>query len=203
MNFLDILALIALGWGAYKGFRNGVIIEVAGLVGLVIGFWAGMRLAFLFAHYYRDHFQLPEKWVPGIAFLTAFAVGIGSVYLAGWIVTKLVNTAQLELPNRLAGLGFGVLKWGFLVGAFFSIVGSSQMLPPTTKEGSATYPVLTGYSKAVQEYSIGLIPSARNVLDDMEHYFVKLDSTQRDSLSKASPEHPTDSLAKPSPKARP
>lgn len=203
MNFLDILALIALGWGAYKGFRNGVIIEVAGLVGLVLGFWAAMRLAFLFAHYYRDHFQLPEKWVPGIAFLTAFAVGIGGVYLAGWLVTKIVNTAQLELPNRIAGLGFGVLKWGFLVGAFFSIIGNSQMLPPATKDGSATYPVLTGYSKAVQEYSIGLIPAARNVLDDMEHYFVKLDSTQRDSSGKQLSDPSPDSLSKPAPKVKP
>jgi membrane protein required for colicin V production len=179
VNFLDIAALIALGWGAYKGFKNGVLIEVAGLVGLLIGFWAGMRLAFVFADYYRDHFHLPEKWVPAIAFFTAFAVGIGSVYLAAWAATKLLQTAQLNLPNRIAGGVFGVLKWGFLVGAFFTIVGTSQILTPATTEGSKSYAILKGYSHGVQGYTIGLIPAARNVMEDMERYFVSVDSVQR------------------------
>jgi membrane protein required for colicin V production len=180
VNFLDIVALIALGWGAYKGFKNGVLIEVAGLIGLVIGFWAGMRLAFLFADYYRDHFHLPEKWVPAIAFFTAFAVGIGTVYLAAWAATKLLQTAQLNLPNRIAGGVFGVLKWGFLVGAFFMIVGTSQILTPATTEGSRSYAILKSYSHAVQGYTIGLVPAARNVLDDMEHYFVSVDSVHQE-----------------------
>lgn len=179
MNFLDIIALAALGWGAYKGFKNGVLIEVAGLVGLIVGFWAGMRLAFLFAEYYRDNFELPEKWVPGIAFLTAFAVGVGAVYLAAWLVTKVLKSAEINLPNRIAGAAFGILKWGFLVGAFFSILGGAHILPPSTTEGSKTYPLLAGYSKAMQGYTVGLIPQARNVLDDMEHYFVSVDSTHQ------------------------
>jgi membrane protein required for colicin V production len=181
VNFLDIFAIFVLAYGAYKGFKNGVLIEVAGLVGLIIGFWAGMRLAFLFAHYYRANFHLPEKWVPAIAFFTAFAIGLGSVYLAGWAATKLFNMASLELPNKLAGMGFGILKWGFLLGAFFSIIGNSEILGKETVEGSASYPVLTTYSKVVQGYTIGLIPAARNVLDDMEEYFVGLDSTGKDS----------------------
>ena len=193
MNFLDIVALIALGWGAYKGFRNGVLIEVAGLLGLLIGFWAGMRLAFLFADYYRDHFHFPEKWVPAIAFFTAFAVGIGSVYLAAWAATKLLQTAQLNLPNRLAGGLFGVLKWSFLVGAFFAIIGTSQILTPQTTEGSKSYAILKGYSHAVQGYTIGLIPAARNVMDDMERYFVSVDSVHDEQNGL-----PSDSLGSPS-----
>ncbi len=180
MNFLDILALVALGWGAYKGFKNGVLIEIAGLIGLLIGFWAGMRLAFLFADYYRANFHLPEKWVPAIAFFTAFALGIGAVYLAAWAATKMLQTAQLNLPNRLAGGIFGILKWGFLVGAFFAIIGTSQILAPETTDSSKSYAILKGYSHAVQGYTIGLIPAAHNVLEDMERYFVSVDSVHKE-----------------------
>lgn len=99
---------------------------------------------------------------------------------AGWAATKLLNTAQLRLPNRLAGLGFGILKWGFLVGAFFSIVGNSQVLTKETVAGSASYPVVTTYSKVVQRYTIGLIPAAHNVLDGHgRYYFVEVDSVNR------------------------
>jgi membrane protein required for colicin V production len=179
VNFLDIIALVTLGWGAYKGFKNGVLIEVAGLVGLVVGFWAGMRLAFVFANYYRDNFHLPEKWLPALAFFTAFALGIGAVRLAAWAATKLLQTVQLNLPNRLAGGAFGVLKFGFLVGALFSIVGLSQILSPETTESSKSYAILKGYSSIVQGYTIGLVPAARNVMDDMDQYFVALDSVNQ------------------------
>jgi membrane protein required for colicin V production len=193
VNFLDIVAIAALGWGAYKGFKNGVLIEVAGLIGLLIGFWAGMRLAFLFANYYRENFHLPEKWVPAIAFFTAFAIGIGAVYLAAWAATKLLQTAQLNLPNRLAGGVFGILKWGFLVGAFFTILGTSEILGNETTEGSKSYAVLKGYSHAVQGYTIGMIPAAHNVMEDMERYFVSVDSVHQEHEG----EH-ADSLTSPS-----
>ncbi len=178
MNFFDIIALIILGYGAYKGYKNGVIIEVASLLGLVVGFWAGMRLAFIFANYYRDTFQVPENWIPALAFFTAFALGLGAVFLAAKAATTLLKTVQLNLPNRLAGAAFGILKWGFLFGSLLSIVGTSQFLGNDVKESSKVYPVLNTYCSVVQGYSIGLLPAAHNVFDDMENYFVELDSVR-------------------------
>jgi membrane protein required for colicin V production len=179
VNFFDIATLVIVGYGAYKGFKNGVIIEVASLVGVVIGFWAGMRLAFIFANYYRDNFEIPSNYVPALAFFTAFALGLGAVYLAGWAATKLLKTAQLNLPNRLAGAAFGILKWAFLFGSLVTIIGNSQILGPDVKESSKAYPVLSTYCSVVQGYSVGLLPQARNVFDDMEHYFVQLDSVRQ------------------------
>lgn len=45
MDWLDILILILLGASAWKGFRRGFIIELASLVGLVLGIWAGIHLS--------------------------------------------------------------------------------------------------------------------------------------------------------------
>jgi membrane protein required for colicin V production len=183
MNFIDIIVLVAVGYGAFKGFQNGVIFEVAGLLGLVVGVWAGMRLAFVFADYYKDNFDLPGKWIPILAFLTAFMIGMGAVWLAGRIVNALVKTAQLGIVNRIAGGAFGVLKWAFLIGTFLSVIGNAFVLTPEVQAGSATYPIVTSYCRVVQGYSIGLLPKARNVFDDMEHYFVELDSTRKSNDS--------------------
>lgn len=191
MNFIDIIVLVAVGYGAYKGFTNGVIYEVAGLLGVIVGIWAGMRLAFVFADYYKDNFDLPGKWIPVLAFLTAFMLGLGGVWLAGRIVNAVVKTAQLNIVNRIAGGAFGVLKWAFLIGTLLSVIGNAFILTPEVQQGSATYPLVTGYCKVVQGYSIGLLPKARNVFDDMEHYFVDLDSTRKanaaDSLGAGEP----------------
>ena len=133
MNFIDIVALVAIGWGAFRGFRNGVIIEVAGLLGLIVGIWAGLKLAFVFANYYRDNFEIPANYIPLLAFLSAFLIGIGGVWLLGRILNKMVNSVALGIPNRLAGLTFGAAKWAFLIGTLLSLVGNSQMIPEETQ----------------------------------------------------------------------
>jgi membrane protein required for colicin V production len=185
MNFIDIIVLVAVGYGAFKGFRNGMVFEIAGLLGLIVGIWAGLRLAFIFADYYKEHFELPGKWIPLLAFMTAFVLGMGGVWLAGRIVNGIVNQVQLGIVNTAAGAVFGGLKWAFVVGTFLSLIGNSLVLPKEVQESSVTYPIVTGYCSVVQGYSIGLLPKARNVFEDVDSYFVSLDSTRRaqDSLA--------------------
>ena len=178
MNLIDIIALVLIGVGAWRGYRNGMITEIAGLLGLVVGVWAGMKLAFIFANYYRDHFDIPDNYIPLLAFLTAFLLGIGGVYLLGRVLHKVVHSVALGLPNRAAGVAFGAAKWAFIVGTVLSLVGNSGIFAKETIEESKAYPLLGDYCKGVQGYTIGLIPAATNVFDDVENYFVGLDSTR-------------------------
>ena len=179
MNFIDIATLVAIGYGIFRGFRNGVIYEIAGMLGLVVGIWAGMRLAFIFADYYRDSTNLPEPWVPLLAFLTAFMLGLGAVYLAGRLVTQILKTVQLNLINRVAGGAFGGLKWALIVGIAITMLGSAQIISPDTQAESKTYPILDTYTKTVQAYSLGLIPEVKNVFNEMDTYFVGIDSMRQ------------------------
>ncbi len=178
MNLIDIIALVAIGFGAFRGFKNGIILELAGLLGLIVGIWAGLRLAFLFADYYKENFDIPDNYIPLIAFLTAFLIGIGAVWLAGRLLNKFVNSVALGLPNRLGGAVFGAAKWAFIAGTVLSLVGNSEVISQDTRESSKAYPILGAYCKAVQGYTIGLIPAASNVFHDVEEYFVDLDSTR-------------------------
>ena len=38
MNYIDIVILLFLLYGAFRGFSKGLIIEVATLAGLILGF---------------------------------------------------------------------------------------------------------------------------------------------------------------------
>ena len=178
MNFIDILALVAVGYGIFRGFRNGVIYEVAGMLGLVVGIWAGMRLAFIFADWYGQNTTLPEPWIPLLAFLTAFLLGMGLVFLVGRLATQIMKTVQLNMLNRIAGGAFGGLKWALIVGIVITMLGSARVISTETQAESKTYPILDGYTKVVQGYSIGLIPQAQNVFNEMDEYFVGLDSVR-------------------------
>ncbi|MEG1910366.1 MAG: CvpA family protein [Bacteroidales bacterium] len=106
MNYLDILLLIPMIWFAFKGFKNGLVMEIISLVSLV----AGIYLAINFSHFAVKIFNLNGAHSEVIAFtLTFFAVVIG-VYILGRTLENLLKKAALETLNRLAGMLLGVTK---------------------------------------------------------------------------------------------
>ena len=64
MTFLDILIAIPLCYFIYKGWRRGIIFEVATLLGILAGIWAAVHLSTWVA---RAPFSLPSSlpsWEP-------------------------------------------------------------------------------------------------------------------------------------------
>ena len=174
MVVLDILAAIAIGYGLIKGFSNGLVKELAGLIGIILAIWAGFRLAFIFADYYTETFEVPDAAIPFIAFLTAFILMLILVLLLGRLLDKLLEKAKLSTLNKLAGALFGGLKLAFIMGILIGLIGKSGIVSNQAKKESYTYPYLVGYCEVVTEYSVGLIPAAKNVFKDMDGYFLEL-----------------------------
>ena len=45
MNYIDIILLLPLLYGAYRGFSRGLIIEVATLLGLLLGVYIAIKFS--------------------------------------------------------------------------------------------------------------------------------------------------------------
>ena len=167
MNTLDIIILIPLAWFAFKGFKNGLIIEVAMLAGLVLGLFAAIHLSEYTAVLMIENFKLPEKNVKIVSYVVTFVITLLLVYLLGRLLTGLVKTAGLGVFNRLAGTGLGIVKALLIVGAFLMLFGkidpNSYLIPEKQKEESLFYkpvvstmpvifPVLQKYTAKVKEF---------------------------------------------------
>lgn len=171
LTFIDIIAAVGIGFGLIRGWSNGIIKEVAGMIGVVLGIWAGFRFAFIFADYYKENFELPENVIPFLAFLTAFILVLVIVLFAGKALKFLLDKTNLTVLNKAAGALFGGLKLAFLIGSLITLVGKAGFIQEETKNQSITYPYLSVYVEGVMEYSVGLIPAAKNVFKDMDEYF--------------------------------
>jgi membrane protein required for colicin V production len=174
MIALDLLAVVAIGYGLIKGFFNGMVKEIFNLVAVVVGLWLGMRIAFLFANYYKDNTELSQRYIPFLAFLTAFILILACILLLSRMIDRWLDSSALNLPNQLMGALFGGLKWAFIIGTFLSLIGNSQYLSEASKESSAAYKPLTAYCSAVNQYTIALIPGAGNVYTEMKDYFLDM-----------------------------
>jgi membrane protein required for colicin V production len=143
MNWLDIVLAIPLLWFMYKGFRNGLIIELASLAALILGIFIALHFSFYAEDYLRENFEIAEKYLYIISFAITFMIVALLVFLVGKIIHKLVSIIALGFLNRLAGGLFGLLKAALVLSVILYFLNGfdtdSRILKQDVKEKSILY----------------------------------------------------------------
>jgi len=97
-----------LGWGAYRGFKNGFIIQSLTIIALTLAIWGGFAFAGTLEPFLQKHFNIDELACSIISFIIIFLLVLILVYTSGYFVTKVAETATLGMINRIAGVAFGI-----------------------------------------------------------------------------------------------
>jgi membrane protein required for colicin V production len=143
VNILDIILLIPILFGAYKGFTRGLIIEIASIVGLVAGIYCGIYFSDYAARLIQEYTDLQGTILQFWSFIATFLVVILGVHLLGKTLEKVANLAALKLVNKLMGAGFGMLKMALILSVLIVIVESIDQrisfIPEKPKNNSMLY----------------------------------------------------------------
>jgi len=115
MNYFDIIIIIPLLWGAFKGFKKGLIIELASLIALFLGVWGAIKFSAVVGGYVQESFTVSEKFLPLVSFAVTFILIVIAVYALAKLLEKLIKAVALGFVNKLAGLAFGLLKVTLIV----------------------------------------------------------------------------------------
>lgn len=110
MSYIDIVLLVPIVFGAYKGFRKGLVVEVFSLVGLLLGIIAAVYFPQYAEQLIVSTFQIDTGIVPILSFVVTFLVVMILVNLLGKVIEKMVDILALSFFNKLAGSGFGIVK---------------------------------------------------------------------------------------------
>lgn len=150
MNYLDILLIIPIIIGAWRGFKKGFIIEIFTLLALLVGIYAGIHFSDFMASVLREHIGLTSEYLPAISFTITFLLVGAMVYFAGKMIEKALKLVALGTLNKFAGLFFGVVKMLFFVSAALVILESydekGQFIPDDLKTNSLLYTPVKGVS---------------------------------------------------------
>lgn len=147
MNWLDWCIIALATFAGVKGFMRGFIVELASLVALIAAIWAGIHLSERVA----EATGLGTENA-AIAFLVTFLIVLLAVHLLARFLTTVVDIAQLSLPNKLAGVFFGILRALFAISVSLNlIVGYSEgELPPLeVREASSLYTPVRAFAPLV------------------------------------------------------
>ena len=153
MNYLDYTICVPLLWGAYKGFSKGFLFEIALLIALVLGVYGALKCSSMASGYLQHHFHLSAALLPFVSFLAVFAAIVVTILLIAKLLELLIKPTPLGIINRIAGALLGIVKWAFIMSAFFYMLtpidDQFHLLNEKTKEQSILYKPLTTFASYV------------------------------------------------------
>ncbi len=115
MSQIDIILIIPLLWGAVMGFKKGLVLELASLVGLFLGIYGAIKFSDFTAGKLVQFVDITQEWLGLISFLVTFVLIVFVVFLAARILNKALKLAALGFVNRVLGLLFGTLKFALII----------------------------------------------------------------------------------------
>lgn len=155
MNFIDILFLIPIGYGVYKGFKNGFIIEICTLLALLVGIYAGIHFSDGTANLLKTSWNIHSEYLPVISFTLTFLVVGAMVFFGGKMLEKVVDVAHLTPLNKFLGVLFGLIKVLYLLSVFTVLLESYDEKGDFIKEETKTESMLY---EPVKNISLTTIP---------------------------------------------
>ncbi len=114
INPFDIAIIVLMGYTIIRGIFRGFIREVAGIIGLLVGFYTAYG-------YYGHLSSLLEPWISDPAYrdITAFIIVFCAITLLiiglGMLVRLLVKMMLLGVLDRIFGAVFGAVKGALIV----------------------------------------------------------------------------------------
>ena len=136
MNYLDIIIAAPLLYGLIKGFSNGLVKEITGLLGLIIGVYVAINFSSYLHPRFTEFLGGYEQFVPIISFATLLFVSILVIRLLGYFLDKLTKALALGIISRILGAIFGFFKIVVIFSFLLFIVTEYGLINTQTQKES-------------------------------------------------------------------
>ncbi|WP_158730345.1 MULTISPECIES: CvpA family protein [unclassified Flavobacterium] len=121
MSFLDIILGALLAFAGFKGLKNGLFVELASLVSLVLGIYLAIKFSFFTKEIISGFVNWNPNTIQVIAFMITFLIVVVAVTFLGKFLTGIASFAFLGWANSIGGGFFRILKTVLILGIVFSI----------------------------------------------------------------------------------
>jgi membrane protein required for colicin V production len=121
MSFLDIVLGGLLCYSLFKGIRNGLFVELASFLSLILGIYIAIKFSDVIRAILSGWVHWNPHTIQVIAFILTFIVVVVGIYLLGKFLTGIADFAFLGWLNSLGGGFFRVLKTVLIISIFFTV----------------------------------------------------------------------------------
>jgi len=121
MSFLDVVLGCLLAISVFKGIRNGLFVELASLLSLILGIYIAIKFSSFAKEILSGFLHWNPKTIQIFAFLITFIVVVIVISLLAKFLTGVADFAQLGVINKLGGGFFRLLKTILILSIFLNL----------------------------------------------------------------------------------
>ncbi len=160
-NIFDILILIIFAVAIYFGARNGIIKQLCGLAGILLGVWAASQFGNQVGRWIGY-----ESLPPALCFIIVFLAVVVILLLVASLTRKLVRVAGLGVVDRMGGALLGLVKYALVLSLALNLfvavnnslklvddatMKQSRLVEPVRSLSNMLFPYLYDLKEFVQE----------------------------------------------------
>jgi membrane protein required for colicin V production len=164
LSIIDIIIALVIVTGGFAGFKDGFIVSLFSLLGIVLGLLGGFKLMGLGMVYLSNSYNVDEKVLPYIAFTVVFIIIVVVVSLLGRVIKASINKTLLGQFDGVAGAFFGIIKTTFMLSIMFWIADSLRIeMPEQWTANSWLQPITANFAPKITNWISEFLP----FFDDM------------------------------------
>lgn len=178
-SIFDIIVLCSLGIFGFLGLKNGLIDELATLIGFILAIMLSSSYYHIGTNIVMNLFRVNESFGAVIGFIMVFLAVYLACRLIAWALQSFIKMIKLEWLNKMAGLVFGAFK-GFVIMAsivWIISVFNDFDLEKNLSAKSVSYKILKDFTQSTAEFF-----RYDDNLDEMEHSIRTLFGLEKNTI---------------------
>ena len=170
MNTWDIVLLVILLLGAYRGYTKGILLEIVAVVAFVAAIVGALQLMSWGVGFLSDTLAAEGAWLPLLAFVLLFVGILTGVSIAGKMLKSVIHLTPIGYLDGLLGGAVGVIKWAFGLSVLFILLDYAQVQLPNTND-SELYAYVHPFAYTVVEKLRTWFPVFENIIEAIRQLF--------------------------------
>lgn len=160
--------LIPLVFGAFLGFKKGLLLEIVGVLAFILAIIGGFKLMETGMVYLSEYFEDFGQLLPFISFLIIFLAIILLINMLGRLLKKMIDMTLLGGFDKFAGAILGLVKWAIGVSILLWLVNNFGVELPGQDEELVLYPFLTELGPKIIASLDVVLPFAEDMLESIK-----------------------------------
>jgi membrane protein required for colicin V production len=172
LSILDIILIILFAFGAYHGYKKGLILELITIIAFILAIIGGFKLIHIGMEYLSRMYDGFGSFLPFVAFLVIFVLIIILVNTIGSILKKIIDWTPLGVVDNFAGALLGILKWALGVSIVFWVITTLNFdFISDSVQNSKILPFTNKILTSVGDFISTIFPSFDDFINTLKELF--------------------------------
>lgn len=171
---IDIIFISLLAVAIFKGWKNGFILAIFSVLGLIIALIAAMKLSTVTAGYLKDTTNVSAGWLPFLSFIIVFIAIALLVRFAASLISKTMEMVAMGWINKLAGMLLYAIIYTIILSVILFYIQKIHLINDQTIQSSHFYSFLQPWGPAAINGIGKMLPWFKDMFHQLETFFDSL-----------------------------